>query len=429
MRSKVQVCIGILFLLAGGAKGQILVFTPPGGPEGRPETVQKRLEREISEASHHLGPVRITPLAGFRDVAYVRDLFSSQVNVRSDVTATVGAGFRAYLRTGRKVTWVAQVLPEYVWWNKRTDARRLNLSGGLETVLLLNRLTIDMAASRVEQQRIITPELAELVSTATDLGRLDAELELTDKLRPFVSARLTRQEGLVEDREDEPAVARVEQLDRDEQLVRAGLHWYPRDGWTIGLGAERSQADFESSTLDSSNEGTAPVLELSIDRPHFFFRTDLAARSLTATEGSRFVGFDGLTGSFAVSLVPRNRLEFWAYGHRDLLYSLSQNYPYLLDQRLGLALGITVSDRVTARLFAETGTDEFTAFSPATTPERTDDLTAYGGSLRFLLARGLSLGFQATRIELDSNLPGADRSYTSGGLSLSLGGNLAGRNL
>src|SRR6185436_16755606 len=94
---KVRVVLGILFLLAGSAKGQFLLFTPPGGPEGRPETTKERLEREISEAPHHLGPVRIAPLVGFRDVAYVRDLFADGTRTRSDVTATVGAGLRAYL--------------------------------------------------------------------------------------------------------------------------------------------------------------------------------------------------------------------------------------------------------------------------------------------------------------------------------------------
>ena len=35
----------------------------------------------------------------------------------------------------------------------------------------------------------------------------------------------------------------------------------------IGLGAERSQVDFDNAVLDSSNEGTSPVFELQIDRP------------------------------------------------------------------------------------------------------------------------------------------------------------------
>lgn len=428
MRFKVQVCLGILVLFAGGAKSQFLQFTPPGGPDGRPETVQERLEREIRQAPYRLGPVRIAPLIGFRDVAYVRDLFATTGENRSDITATAGAGFRAYLRTGRKVTWIAQALPEYVWWQKRTEARRLNVSGGLETVLLLNRLTIDAAVSRVEQQRIATPELPELVNIASDLARLDAELELSAALRPFVSARWMGQDGLVEDREDDPEVERLALLDREERVVRAGLHWYPRQDWMIGLGAERSQVDFERSALDSSNEGTSPVLELQVDRPRFFVRADLAARSLTATEGSRFVDYDGVTGSLSLNLVPRSRLETWLYANRDILYSLSEDYPYLQDERIGLSLGAGLNARIYLRVFAETGANDYTAFSPAA-PERTDDLKAYGSSLRFSLTEVLALSVQVMRLELDSNLPDHDRSYTSGGLTLSLRGNLAGKNL
>jgi len=427
MRFKIQVCLGILFLFAGSAKSQFLQFTQPGGPEGRQEDVQERLEREVQAARYHLGPVRIAPLVGFRDVAYVRDLLATR-DARSDVTATVGAGFRAYLRTGRKVTWIAQALPEYVWWQKRSEARRLNLSGGLETVFLFNRLTIDAAVSRLEQQRLVTPEVPELVNSASDLARLDAELELSPLLRPFVSARLARQEGLVEDREDEPEVERIALLDREEQVVRAGLHWYPREDWMIGLGAERSKTDFDSSTLDSSNEGTSPVLELLIERPRFYVRTDLAARSLTATEGSRFVDYDGVTGSISLNLVPRSRLETWLYATREINYSVLADYPYLQDQRLGLSLGIGAGKRIRFRVFAETGSNDYTAFSPAA-PERKDDLTAYGGGVRFLLTEALELSVQALRLELDSNLPNQDRSYTSGGLSVTLRGNLTGKNL
>jgi hypothetical protein len=414
--------------LAGSAKSQFLQFTAPGGPEARPETTQERLEREIRQAPLRLGPARIAPLVGFRDVAYVRDLFDSGDDVRSDVTATVGAGFRAYLRTGGKVTWIAQLLPEYVWWKERADARRLNLSSGLEAVFLLNHLTLDVAASRVEQQKIVTPEVPELVAAASDLGRLDAELKLSEQLRPFVSARWARQEGLVDDRDDDPRIQQVELLDRDEKVVRAGLHWYPRRSWMIGLGVERSQTDFDRPTLDSSNQGTSPIFLLSVDRPHFFASADLAARSLTATAGSRFVDYDGITGSISLNLVPRSELEVWLYANRELLYSLSTDYPYLQDQRTGLSLGTGIGARVYFRAFAETGDEEYTRLAPGVAG-RTDDLTAYGGSLRFTITETLSFSLQATHLELDSNIAGSDRSYTSGGLSLSLRGNLAGRNL
>ena len=427
MRFEVRVCIGILFLLACRAKSQYLLFTPPGGPESRPESIEDRLDREMRQAPHHLGPVRIAPLIGFRDVAYVNDLFSTNTNTGGDVTATFGAGARGYLHTGSKVTWIGQVLPEYVWWNERTESRRLNVSGGLEMIALLNRLTIDAAASRVEQQKIVTPEVPELVHSAVDLGRLDTELKLTTKLRPFVSAHWARQKGLVDDLQD-PAAQQIALLDREELKVRAGVRWYPRTAFSIGVGAERTEVDFDRAELDSSNAGTAPVLELTLDRPHIYFHADLTARSLTATTGSRFVDYDGVTGSVALNLVPRSSFQSWLYANREIIYSLSPDYPYLQDTRVGLALGTALGARVFFRAYVETGDNEYTAFSP-TAPERTDDLTAFGGSLRFVITETLALTLQATRLELDSNVPGADNSYTSGGLALSLRGNLVGQNL
>jgi hypothetical protein len=429
MRWKVRaMSVGILFLMAASAKGQLFQFTPPGGPDGRPETVEDRLEREMRDAPYRLGPIYIAPLVGFRDVAYVRDLFAgSGETASSDLSATAGAGFRAYLRTGRKVTWIAQALPEYVWWRKRDDWRTLNFSGGLETLLLFNRLTVDLAASRLEQQRIVTPEIPELVNAATDLARIDAELRATHQIRPFVSARWSRQEGLVDDRED-PLYERVALLDREEQVVRGGVHWYPRSGWKIGLGAERSSVDFNRPVLDSSNEGTAPVLEVEIDRSRIYFNANLAARSLRATEGSRFVDYDGITGAVAFSILPQRRLETSVYANRQLVYSVSVSSPYLEDQRVGLAAETGFGQRVTARIFAETGDHDYVTFSPES-PQQKDDLTAYGGSLRFLIVDNLAFILQATRLELDSNLPGADRSYTSGGITVVLRGNLMGRNL
>jgi hypothetical protein len=339
----------------------------------------------------------------------------------------LGAGIRAYLHTGPKITWIAQALPEYVWWQKEEDARRLNLSGGLETLFLFNRLTVDVAASRIEQQRIATPEIPELVNTASDLGRLDAELEATSKLRPFVTARWARQEGLREDRDD-PRIAGIELLDREERVVRGGVRWYPRSGWALGLGAESSRTEFDRAALDSSNEGTAPVLELLIDRSRFFFRADLAARSLEATEGSRFVAFDEVTGDVSFNFLPRARVDVWLYANRNLVYSVQPDYPYIDDRRIGLSLGSGLGRRLFGRVYVETGTEDYVAFLP-TAPDRQDDLTAYGASLRFSFTNALALSVQATRMALGSSLPGDDRSFTSGGLTLSLRGNMAGRNL
>jgi hypothetical protein len=158
------------------------------------------------------------------------------------------------------------------------------------------------------------------------------------------------------------------------------------------------------------------------------FNADLAARSLEATEGSRFVDYDGVTGTVSLTLLPEGRLESSLYGNRQLLYSLETDSPYMEDERLGLSLETRAGQRARIQVFAETGTIDYVTFAPDA-PDRDDDLTAYGGSLRFTLADPLTLIFQVIRMEIDSNIFGFDRSYTSGGITLALRGNLAGRNL
>ncbi|HYQ83656.1 MAG TPA: hypothetical protein VEP28_06585, partial [Rubrobacter sp.] len=180
--------------------------------------------------------------------------------------------------------------------------------------------------------------------------------------------------------------------------------------------------------LDSSNEGTSPVLEMRIDRRRFYFSADLAASSLQARGGSRFVDYDGLTGGVQVSFAPRSRLETWLYANRDLLYSLSPDYPYFEDERIGLAVATWFGERLFVRFYTETGANDYVPFSP-TASDRREDLLAYGALMRFAFTPTLGLAFQASRIDYDSSSPGGDRSFTSGGLTLTLRGNLVGRNL
>jgi hypothetical protein len=54
-------------------------------------------------------------------------------------------------------------------------------------------------------------------------------------------------------------------------------------------------------------------------------------------------------------------------------------------------------------------------------PRRNDDLFSYGGGLLFRATETLVVTAQVTRSRFDSNLPGADRSFTSGGLTVLLG--------
>jgi hypothetical protein len=408
------------FLAADGAGAQFLKYTPPGGPEEEPESRQERMERELEEARWRVGVVRVAPWAALRDVAYVRNDFATGAVPPNDWTATAGLGFRAYLRNGPKATWRAQVLPEYSWWQKQDERRRLNGRYSLGFHGFFNRLTLEVQAGREQEQRIVTPEVPVLASSRIDGAEVLAELELTGALFAFAAASVNQQESLVDDLDD-PRSESLALLDREERVTRLGLRWRPREQWSIGVGAERSQAEFEDDALDRSNSGTAPLAEIRFDGRRLRFQAAAAKRSLEARSGAAFVPYDEVTGNAALSIGTPRRLSATLYGSRGLVYALSSTYAYLDDERLGVALTVGVGRRLTSRFFAETGTNDYTAFDPAA-PPRSDDVSSYGAGLSFSLPWNVTFGVQALRSEYDSDLPGGDRSYGTLGTTVTLGG-------
>jgi hypothetical protein len=399
----------------------IFEYTPPGGPEEKPESRQQELEHQVETARYHLGPVRVAPWATLRDIAYVRSLFtSSGVEQPADVTATVGAGFRAYLPNGAKATWIAQVLPEYVWWQKEVERRQLNGRYFLGYAGYFNHLTVEVQAGRKQQQQIVTPEVPTPVSSRNDGGELLLELRLSHAFSLFTSAAFNRQNNLVDDLRD-PVTGALRLLDRDDRVERLGVRWHPERRWTVGVAGESTESDFvHEGTFDRSNSGTAPYFEVRFQGNRLAFEADAADRSLTARRGADFVPFHGVMGNVAVTLggtTARNHLTF--YANRNLIYSLSPLYPYLTDERLGAALAVTLGERTRGHLFVEGGHNDYTPFSPAT-PRRREDASSYGGSLTLELRRSLRMGIEGVRSHFASNVPGESRTYSSIGLTISL---------
>lgn len=409
---------GILFFLPfATAEAQFIQYTPPGGPEKRPESRKEEIDRIMEEAPWHLGPVRVVPVFGLSDVAYQRSI-TGPVESPSDITATVEAGLHAYVHTGSKVIWRAQAVPEYVWWREQTERRNLNGRYDLSAFGFFNRLTAEVGATRNEEQQVFHPEVLRRVSARQDDARVAAEVRVSGALSAFASTRLMRQDSLAGEDAD-PQAAALELLDREELSSRVGVRWRRRNGLSVGLGVERSEAEFEGGLLDRSNEGTSPVLEVLWDRPRLFVQADVAARSLEAREGAAFVPYDAVTGSASFRVDIRRSLSVTAYSSRNLVYSVTPGYAYLDDTRLGASFQALLGDTVRTRVFTETGSNDFTAFTAAV-PERNEDLSSYGGQIGWNLGNLFQLSLQALRTEIDSNLQGLDRSYTSVGLTVGL---------
>jgi hypothetical protein len=196
-------------------------------------------------------------------------------------------------------------------------------------------------------------------------GEIFAEVEATRTLFAFLRYSAARLETATESLAD-PRTSGFRLLDRDERTARAGLSWRPRRPWVLSLGVERTEEDFDRDVLDRSSAGTSPVAEVRFQGRRVDFHADLADRSLEARRGSLFVPYDQVTGDAVVSLRGRNRLSGTLYANRNILYSVSASYAYFTDERLGAAAALGLGRRIRTRVFAETGTDDYTAFAPDT---------------------------------------------------------------
>jgi hypothetical protein len=424
MRLLTRFVSGVLLLLVAMPAGaQFAQYTAPGGPEGRPADRKAELAKETESARLRLGPLRVAPEIALKNVAYVKNLLGSGLtSTPSDFTATVSGGFRAYLPTGPEVTWTGYALPEYVWWQKQTESRRLNGLYGVGVDAFWNRLTVQAKADSAAQQQVLTAEVPRLTSARTEKLAASADLRLTGAISAFVSGGLLRQRALGDPAKD-PFADLFAGLDRDEKVERAELRWRP-GAWLVGLGAEHSDvsfADRRPGAVDRSNSGTAPVLELSRRHGRLYFDADVAQRSLTAKPGAQFVKFDKTTGHVTLAYEITRTVELFGYANRNLVYSLLPQYSYFDDLRHGASLHVRLGRRTSASVFGETGTLDYTASLPGT-PRRSDDLTAYGGAITFNLLRGAVLGLQGSRTRFTSNLPGAGRTLTVLGFTVTVAG-------
>ncbi len=425
MRTARSLVLLLALAVAGAdvALAQFDQYTEPGGPTARPEERKDELEKAMADASWRLGAVRVKPWFGIYDVRYVDNAFGSPTGEEvSDLTGTVGAGLRTYLHTGPKVIWAAHLLPEYVAWRELDEKNTVNGRYGLGFFGFFNRLTVEAVGERDQQQRLGSPEVPELAHQRSERAHVALELEATRAISVFTAGQVVRLRSLIEAPEEAP----LDRLDRDATYLRAGLRWRLPRGWSVGLGAERSDVEFDTDDPrhDRSNAGTSPLLVVRLDRDDHYLRFEAAQRELEPEPGSSFVAFDETTGSLELGLRTESRLTTWIYGRRGLLYTLDDSYGHALDDRYGLSARLGLGARSQLLAFAEAGRLEFVAAAPGVVARR-DDVRAIGASFGINLARKVTLALMARRLDYESNVAGLDRAVTSLGVGVSLGGGRA----
>ncbi|MCP4658041.1 MAG: hypothetical protein GY856_21740 [bacterium] len=392
------------WLVAAAASAQFVQYTTPGTHLQPPEATQERLDAAMESARWRLGRLLLHPWLELRDVGYID---RSARTDKSVLTATVGAGLRAYLPAGSRWTWAAHVLPEYVWYDDRDEQQRLNGRYGVGLFGNYGRIGLELTAARVEEARFFSREFEERVNVRDDRGAVSLQVDLGRGISLFGLASLLRVRFL--DLSDE-SLPPLELTDRDEEILRAGVRMELPRGWVIGLGVEQSQVDFEVTDSPRSNSGTSPVVELRFDGSDFTFRSDVAWRSLESDSPTDPWKYDSTSGHALAAWRPVPPVELELYGRRNPVYSYTATSTYFEDTTLGVGVRSSLGRLANIRLFAEQGRDDYVAFAPGT-PERRDDFDTLGGELGWKLGP-LTLLVRGSETQYDSNQSQFDRTVT-----------------
>ncbi|MES1241618.1 MAG: hypothetical protein ABUT39_08355 [Acidobacteriota bacterium] len=422
-RAKIRTLAILALLAAAPAGAQFSQYTAPGTLLDRGTSKKEQLEKAAENARFRLGPFRVAPWVAIRDAAYVSDVFAGSFgdegteapDEEADFTITAGAGVQGYLPIGPKAFFTVDVLPQYVYWQKQEERRRLNGYYGAGVFGFFNRLNLQATAKRAEEQAIVTPEFEQRIHTRQDLLDGVAELRVGRAVYLFASASSLTFEPLVEDLGDDPRLPPFGDLDREERVLRGGVEYRPDDRYRVAVGVERSEADFTGTARNRSNSGTSPLLEASYESDRLRFLATVARRSLEPEAGSEFAPFDETTGQLRLTLIPRWRLSYSVYASRDLTYSLEQGYSHFTVDRLGGSIGAKIGRSSSVEVFFESGVHDYAASSAVSAPAvpvREDDFQAYGTALRLQLSDRLRLNVGVHRTELDSGVAGFDRSLT-----------------
>ncbi|HUF79468.1 MAG TPA: hypothetical protein VMR44_11190 [Thermoanaerobaculia bacterium] len=384
---------------------------------------KEEMDQALEEAQWQAGPIRLAPWIGLRDLSWNDNPRATPEgeDAEGDVSMTAGAGLRAYLPTGPDVYWAAHALPEYVWYADQTDRRRLNGRYGAGVFGFFNRLTLEATAQRIDELGILTAEVPEQANSREDRLSLGGEVELGFSTSVFAQAETGEIRTLLDEEERESGPA-LQRLDRDQDRLRAGLRYRPRERWTFSLGMEWTETRVLNEEQDLSSSGEAPLAEISYRGPKFFASVESQLRSLEPEGDSIFPATEATTYALRLGL-EGNRLSPTLYAHQSLALAISQDYSHFETQAVGVAMSLSLGHRTKLSVFAEAGRSDFTALS-AEVPTREDDLTAFGGDLSISLGRFLSFRLGGYRAEFDSNLPGEDRSLSvlSTGVSLGISG-------
>ncbi|HLE60229.1 MAG TPA: hypothetical protein VI700_01700, partial [Thermoanaerobaculaceae bacterium] len=382
-------------LLASAAMAQFQQYIAPGSLGVELIPTKERLDTAMEEAPFRLGPLRLGLWFALQNVNWVNNVYGTAIDQKSDFTATASLGLHGYLPAGPKLVFALYALPEYVWWNDLTYLRGWNGKYGVGVFGYFNRVTLELQAADWRTQQFYSTENPIPVDLKRQRGAAALEVEVLGRLSVFGTAweNRWRYEGQAES----AVPADVLQLsDRNEKSVGGGLRYRFSKSFAFAIGYEELTTDFLYDTRNRSSSGDGRFVELELRGNRLWATARATVLTLRPQGNSQFAALDTTTGRVQIGWKPGGKLEFQAYGGRNISYPLLALQSYYTDQRWGVGLQLPLGWRSTGRIFWEQGRDEYPRVT-GESMERIDDSNGYGVGLNVKLGKGSAVGLEGSR--------------------------------
>ncbi|MBZ0115111.1 MAG: outer membrane beta-barrel protein, partial [Thermoanaerobaculia bacterium] len=396
-------------------------YRTPGTGVTISENRRTQLETAIEEARWNLGPVRVQPWIGFRDIVYQDNIPTADGPV-DDIHGSAGAGLKFYLPVGEDVVIAAHALPEYNFWIDLDDRNQVIGRYGLGVFAFLNRLELEVTGRRIEDVTFVSGEVLRQLPQTQDTFDAKAQLRITGSLALAVSGNVSTldyeeyKDSTQTIVADDPGIF----LDREETKLRAGVRYLLRsEAGFFGIGVQDEDTTFDLSP-ERDNQGTSIYIEALLQGNKLDIAFDIAQRDLEASSpNGSFPGFDDTTGGLLIAFHPRSTSELQFYTRRDLSYSALNSSSYYTAYTYGVAAELDLSRRSDLRAFYEIGENDY--FGGLGGFNEDEDVNAWGATMSTRLGRllNLRLGYRLT--EYDSVALDRDREVEEILFGLSIG--------
>ncbi len=248
---------------------------------------------------------------------------------------------------------------------------------GLGLLARAGRLAVDLRARSSDIDAFLTPEIDQRAQVKSSTFEADIDFALLRRLSLFTRGTIGKYSGSDLATGTTPE---LENLDRRENWLDAGLRWRPSKVLLVGAGAGRSRTEFDDPARDRSNEGTSAFVDLSWDPGKLLAAAQVRHVTLDGLSGSELDHYSGNVGSVRLGWKPRDAFSLSVYASRDLMYSVLSDSPYFLDDRQGVELATRLGHRIGLSVFRETGERDFPSIG-------TDDVESVGGSADLTIRR------------------------------------------